>query len=62
MSFPSPNLEVKIVLPIAFRGSGLNACARLVWVLRLKGQRDDHQGGQREERTNESKRVHDCLF
>ena len=61
MSFPSPNLEVKIMLPIAFRGSALNACARLVWVLRLKGQRDDHQGWQRDESTNEFGRVHDGL-
>jgi hypothetical protein len=45
MSFPSTDLEVKVMLPVSLRGSVSNACARYIWFLLSKSLRlqDDNQ-------------------
>src|ERR1700676_2142209 len=46
VSFPSTDLEVKIMLPVSFCGSVLNAGARYIWILlseSLSRLQDDKQ-------------------
>ncbi len=46
VSFPSADLEVKIMLPVPFRGRVSNAGARYIWILlseSLSRLKDDNQ-------------------
>jgi len=59
MSFPSTDLEVKIMLPVSFRGSVLNAGARYIWILlseSLSRLQDDKQAAHQEASPNTTSR------